>query len=255
MSEYSTAFLSLARFASAFVSTEKQEARMFERGIRDEVRRRVDVLQLLTFSTMLDIALIAERGIQQQPNSQNNKRSGGNQFQGQGNKRQNSGSSSARSNSGGRIRPKCNICTKFHWGECYVAKMTSSSRTSGSGQGSTRGGQKNARSNIAAVQSFDCGEFGHRARDCPRRRQQLVGSAPTPPLPRRDQCEDRSFQLRPGDIVPVETVVSSTIAICTHSITILIDTGSTQSFILHHFAMLLDVPFEELRYIYLLQCH
>ena len=82
MSEYSTAFSSLARFASAFVSTEKQEARMFERGLRDEIRGRVDVLQLPTFFTMLDIALIAERGMPQQPNSQNNKRFGGNPFQG-----------------------------------------------------------------------------------------------------------------------------------------------------------------------------
>ena len=151
MSEYLIAFSRLARFASAFVLTEKKEARMFERGLRDEIRGHVDVLQLSTFSVVLDVALIAERGMSQQPNSQNNKRSGGNQFQGQGNKRQNSRNLSGGSNSGGRIRPKCNICTKFHWGKCYLAKTISSSRTSRSGQGSTGGGQRNTGSIVVSL--------------------------------------------------------------------------------------------------------
>ena len=47
----------------------------------------------------------------------------------------------------------------------------------------------------------------------------------------------------------VETIVSGTIPICTHSATILMGTGSTQSFVSHHFAMLLDVPLEELGYV------
>ena len=46
-----------------------------------------------------------------------------------------------------------------------------------------------------------------------------------------------------------ETVVSGTIPICTHSATVLMDTGSTQSFVSHRFAILLDVPLEELGYV------
>ena len=46
-----------------------------------------------------------------------------------------------------------------------------------------------------------------------------------------------------------ETVVSGTIPICTHSATVLMDIGSTQSFISHLFAMLSDVLLEELGYV------
>ena len=76
-----------------------------------------------------------------------------------------------------------------------------------------------------------------------------MGSAPTQLPLRRDQYEERSFQLRPREIVTAETVVSGIILICTHSVTVLMDTRSIQSFVSHHFAILLDIPLEELGYV------
>ena len=56
-------FTDLSRFAEAMVPNELQRARKFEGGLRDDIKGRVNTFRLATFLEVLDVALIAEKGL------------------------------------------------------------------------------------------------------------------------------------------------------------------------------------------------
>ncbi|KAL8108980.1 hypothetical protein AgCh_025174 [Apium graveolens] len=58
--EYEAKFTELARLIPEYVSTEIQKARRFQQGLRPEIHRRVVALQLKTYSSMVQAALVIE---------------------------------------------------------------------------------------------------------------------------------------------------------------------------------------------------
>ena len=60
--------------------------------------------------------------------------------------------------------------------------------------------------------------------------------------------QSRSFQLQPRETTVTDMVVSGIVKIYAVPASILIDSGSTHSFVSHHFAKHLDKPLELLNY-------
>ncbi|KAL8134052.1 hypothetical protein AgCh_009214 [Apium graveolens] len=58
--EFEAKFTELARLVPENVSTESQEARRFQKGLKPEIRRGVVALQLETYSSMVQVALVME---------------------------------------------------------------------------------------------------------------------------------------------------------------------------------------------------
>ncbi|KAL8127127.1 hypothetical protein AgCh_014156 [Apium graveolens] len=58
--EYEAKFTELARLVPEYVSTEIQKARRFQQGLKPEIRRGVVALQLKTYSSMVQAALVVE---------------------------------------------------------------------------------------------------------------------------------------------------------------------------------------------------
>mgnify|MGYP003702931319 CR=1 FL=1 len=63
VAEYEAKFTELARFSPHVVDTDYKKARHFERGLRDDILEKVNVLKLETYIEVLDQAIISEVNI------------------------------------------------------------------------------------------------------------------------------------------------------------------------------------------------
>lgn len=61
--QYAIKFNELARFAPHQVDTEERKARRFEQGLKPWIFSRLAVLQIDSFTTILEKAIIAEREV------------------------------------------------------------------------------------------------------------------------------------------------------------------------------------------------
>ncbi|GFY95464.1 hypothetical protein Acr_10g0008490 [Actinidia rufa] len=203
---------------------QSRKARRFEAGLRWNIKNKVEILRLPTHQEVLHAALIAEESLNEMSQFRENrkKRIGGNVSRGQSSKRQSSGSSSGNSSaqqrnivSQGSSRsnelPTCPTCQKKHWGECRMG---------------SRG-------------CYGCGQEGHQIRDCPmRKRIQGAGTSASasvqqPPTERGNNQprQGRAFALVPGNTPATTSVVSGILPICGQPAHILMDSGSTHSFV------------------------
>ncbi|GFS37274.1 hypothetical protein Acr_00g0051070 [Actinidia rufa] len=200
----------------------------FEAGLRWNIKNKVEILRLPTHQEVLHAALIAEESLNEMSQFRENrkKRIGGNVSRGQSSKRQSSGSSSGNSSaqqgnivSQGSSRsnelPTCPTCQKKHWGECRMGSRA----------------------------CYGCGQEGHQIRDCPMKSKiQGAGTSASasirqPPAERRNNQprQGRAFALVPGNTPATTSVVSGILPICGQPAHILMDSGSTHSFVSHSF--------------------
>ncbi|KAJ4717071.1 Retrotransposon protein, putative, Ty3-gypsy subclass [Melia azedarach] len=207
--EYERKFEELSRFAPHLVDTEARKARRFERGLKPELRKLISVLELKTYSSVLQKAQILAKdeveGTASEPkdvgqNSQNKKtwikphlkRSD----KWKGKKRQRDDKTEKRD------LPLCETCGRYHGGTCY--------RKTGA--------------------CFKCGKPGHFIQNCPEMKNVQGG-------PRKDQrVQARVYALTRQEAEDSPTVVTGTICISGHSALALFDSGSTHSFVSHAFA-------------------
>ncbi|XP_028099061.1 uncharacterized protein LOC114298656 [Camellia sinensis] len=166
VAEYEAQFGELARFAPHMVDMDYKKAHKFERGLRNAILDRVNMLKLPTYVDVLERAVIAKGNLATQNRiskwkgkRQNNQWSKGSTTP--PNKKQNSGTSATSTFALDSI-PVCSEYGKKHRGTCY--------RKSGA--------------------YFRCGKTGHLVRDCPQRNQQNGNRAeqglrqlPTPSQP------------------------------------------------------------------------
>ncbi|GFS36592.1 hypothetical protein Acr_00g0046850 [Actinidia rufa] len=199
--------------------------------------------------------LIAEESLNEMSQFCENrkKRIGGNMSRGQGSKRQSSGSSSGNSlaqqrnvvsqgSSGSNELPTCPICQKKHRGECRMGIRA----CYGCGRGECRMGTRAC---------YGCGQEGHQVRDCPTNNriqgaETLASASVQQPLAERrnnQPRQGRAFALVLGNTPASTSVVSSMLPICGQPAHILMDSGSTHSFVLNSFERYLNtspIPLE-----------
>lgn len=244
VAKYEAKFTELARFAPHMVDTDYKKARKFEEGLDLEIFDRVGVLKLPTYVEVLDRALMAEATIATKKQTTipttkwRGKRTGFSFKKGQSvPKRQNTGSYSSSSQSGGST-PNCPDYEKKHRGACH--------RTLGA--------------------CFRCGKTGHMVRDCPMRSNEvsrpMTSSTGSVSAARSNARTDvkgnannetlrqgRVFALVPDDVPNTYTVVSGTLSVCSQNACVLIDSGSTHSYVSHAFSRKLTRPLEQMTYV------
>ncbi|XP_028108055.1 uncharacterized protein LOC114306932 [Camellia sinensis] len=237
--EYEAKFTELARFALHIVDTDYKKARKFEGGLNLDIFDRVGILKLPTYVQVLDRSLMAEATLAAMKQSKapaattidwRGKRSryGIKKGRSHVSKKQNTRSTSSSSQSSGSI-PVCPDCGRRHRGVCY--------RASGA--------------------CFRCGKTGHVVKDCPlgsenaiRPMMSSAGSASIVKTNAKTNTgkeplrQGRVFALVPGDVQNTETVVSSILPICSQNTCVLIDYGSTHSFVSHTFSQKLTRSLE-----------
>ncbi|XP_028103957.1 uncharacterized protein LOC114303006 [Camellia sinensis] len=187
VAKHEAKFTELARFAPHMVDTDYKKVRHFERGLREDILEKVNVLKLETYSEVLGLAIISEANIARQAKSSTDWKNS--KKQGFFSKKQNTGSSNT-SNSSRDISPMCNQCGKRHRGVCY--------RISGA--------------------CFKCGKTRHMARDCNQSSRKLIASSTasilksgntTRPTTTEDTVrQGRVFALVLGNTQNTEVVVS-----------------------------------------------
>ncbi|GFZ14472.1 hypothetical protein Acr_24g0006620 [Actinidia rufa] len=219
---------------------ERCHARRFEARLRWNIKNKVEILWLPTHQEVLHAALIAEESLNEMSQFCENrkKRIGGNVSRGQSSKQQSSGSSSGNSSaqqrnivSQGSSRsnelPTCPTCQKKHWGECRMGSRA----------------------------CYGCGQEGHQIRDCPMKSKiQGAGTSASAsiqqsPTERRNNQprQGRAFALVPGNTPATTSVVLGILSICGQPTRILMDSGSTHSFVSNSFEYYLTtspVPLE-----------
>lgn len=194
----------------------------------------VSLLQLPTQDEVFDRALMAEEKLGRTKRKatfvQKKWQSGGSS--GGSYKKQATGSSSGWTQGSGsgssNPAPECSTCHRRHRGVCH--------RTTGA--------------------CFRCGQQGHMMKDCPKGATgsgtpaTSTGDSNQTVVPRTDtgRRQARAFALVPGDPQNVEAVVSGTLLIDGHLAFVLIDSGSTYSYVSVDFAKTLARPLELLEF-------
>ncbi|KAH7860654.1 hypothetical protein Vadar_016401 [Vaccinium darrowii] len=205
----------------------------FEGGINPAAAyewNMVRPLRLATYAEVLDRALLVEQGLEdvrrisefKKRKANVGKTAGGGMY-----KRQNTGITTQRNQ--GRTVPVCAICGKGHSGTCWYS----------------------------ATKCYNCGQAGHIQKNCPQRGTG-ANAIPVKPVagPKANtnqkvgsnQKPARAFALTPGDPRNTESVVAGTIFICSTPAYVLLDSGSTHSFISDHLALKLHKRPEPLEY-------
>lgn len=143
VAEYDRTFTELARYARHMVNDEYKRARKFESGLRGPIQDRVNMLNMPTYAGVLDKAILAEANLNRYQSAGESQRKRQNyenhRTSFDANKRVNVGNSS-NSNRVSDTRPTCSSYGKPHFGVCRWESGA----------------------------CFECGEMGHRVKDCPK---------------------------------------------------------------------------------------
>ncbi|RVW79623.1 Transposon Ty3-I Gag-Pol polyprotein [Vitis vinifera] len=202
------------------IATEEEKTLKFQDGLKPYLKNKISILKLGVYSEVVDRALIAEKDNEElhQYREQQRKRNRSDGAHGnQAQRRSTSGRNQNKGKAAQNLDGACPTCGKKHGGRpCY--------RETGA--------------------CFGCGKQGHLIRDCPENRKFVIGK------PKEENKEDkqkpkaqgRVFAMTHRDAQATSDVVTGTLRIHTLFARVLIDPGSTHSFVSVSFAGLLGLP-------------
>ncbi|XP_028092346.1 uncharacterized protein LOC114292558 [Camellia sinensis] len=172
------------------VDDEYRKERKFESGLRGPIQDRVNMLNMPTYAGVLDKAILAEANLNRYQSSSEGQRKRQNYDNRRvpfNAKKRMSTDSSSNSNQEGNAKPMCASCGKQHFGVCRWATGA----------------------------CYECGEIGHRVKDCPKagtdngkRNGSTSGSAQNNNVGRTQARQGRVFALVPVYKLNAEAVVS-----------------------------------------------
>ncbi|KAF7134627.1 hypothetical protein RHSIM_Rhsim08G0114800 [Rhododendron simsii] len=223
---YEAEFTNLAEYAPHIVADENKKARKFEDGLKYEIGKVVRPMRLPTYADVVDRALLVEQEIEESRRfTENRKRQNsgiGNKNGGGASKRPYTGSTNNGRQGGDRRErvPRCQTCGKEHFGTCR-----------------------------STITCYGCGRQGHYKSECPN----LPSGVNAVPISKtttvgkpNTRVQGKAFALVPGDPRNNENVVAGNMLLCSLLAYVLIDSGSSHSFVSSKFSMKLPTQPEPL---------
>ncbi|KAF7142831.1 hypothetical protein RHSIM_Rhsim05G0110500 [Rhododendron simsii] len=213
---YEAEFTNLAEYAPHMVADENKKARKFEDGLKYEIRKVVRPMRLPTYADVVDRALLVEQEIEESKRfTKNRKRQNssiGNKNEGGAYKRPYTGpTNNGRHGRDQRERvPRCQTCGKEHFRICR-----------------------------STTTCYGCGGQGHYKGECPNLpsgANTMLSKTATVGKP-NTRVQGRAFALVPGDPRNNENVVAGNMLLCSLPAYVLIDSGSSHSFVSLKFSM------------------
>ena len=235
--EYVYGFNRLARYAPEDVATDRAKQSKFRRGLSEELKEKLSVIDFPDFQTLVDKAIVAEHAIQELTGSRKRK------WEAQKSSRPSFARPRSEPTSGAQVQSS--------------APSRSSASVSGPPQAVSRPRAPVASStgprNMADVTCFFCSQKGHYANACPKK----AGAAPRPNggrgqgsgHPPDQKVGQQTQQTGSGRVTHVSAeeaqgapdVVMGTFLVHLHHATVLFDSGASHSFISSSFAVMGDL--------------
>ncbi|KAL8133741.1 hypothetical protein AgCh_008979 [Apium graveolens] len=250
VTEYEAKFTELARIAPEYVSSEAQRAKRFQQGLKPEIRSGVVALQLKTYTSVVQAALVIESDQKLAAKEQGEKKrkfesgpakseSGiasrkfqrwfgknkNKKFKGQNFPQVKPDTTSVNSAPTRMSKPvvDCKTCGKKHSGQCR--ENVNCFKCGQKGHYSTE-----CKSEIQGVTCFSCGKVGHIARNCKSVTQGNVGKSVSQ-RSATSTARARTFKMTQKSPVHDYDVVAGMLTLNSVPVNVLFDSGASKSFI------------------------
>jgi hypothetical protein len=253
VTQYEARFTELVRYAPHIAVDGPSKCRRFLEGLRGDIRSRLIPLMLRDYHELVERAKVVERDCERTREVREMKRAreapsvqrGDQDFRGQSR-----GQHFQKGTGQGHIGHNVNGPTYGHTKRDANGSLGPVGKPAGSDNGRTFGTftegvtdvcHRCGRSHhgrqcpMTTGACFHCGQIGHFARDCTQRTG-TFGSKPDGGQVKKQRVQGRVFALTQSDAEATPTVVTGTLVVLDRDARVLIDTGSTHSFISTHFA-------------------
>uniref|UniRef100_A0A2N9IMJ0 RNA-directed DNA polymerase n=1 Tax=Fagus sylvatica TaxID=28930 RepID=A0A2N9IMJ0_FAGSY len=253
VTQYEARFTELVRYAPHIAVDGPSKCRRFLEGLRGDIRSRLIPLMLRDYHELVERAKVVERDCERTREVREMKRAreapsvqrGDQDFRGQSR-----GQHFQKGTGQGHIGHNVNGPTYGHTKRDTNGSLGPVGKPAGSDNGRTFGTfteevtdvcHRCSRSHhgrqcpMTTGACFHCGQIGHFARDCTQRTG-TFGSKPDGGQVKKQRVQGRVFALTQSDAEATPTVVTGTLVVLDKDARVLIDTGSTHSFISTHFA-------------------
>ncbi|OMO91869.1 reverse transcriptase [Corchorus capsularis] len=207
--DYANKFNELGRFCPPIIDTDENKATRFEHGLLPSIRSRLSSHIIESYQDALQRAIKIETDLKRYEREMGQRKRP--RFDGGHNNRQ----QNAKSAGDKKWREKCKTCDRFHSGECYKKWGV----------------------------CYECGIYGHIARDCPNKKNEAAKSKP---MESSQKSNARVFAMTRQDACTNEDVVTGTIPINNVNACVLFDSGASHCFVSVEFAASLNCVPEKL---------